>query len=249
MPKRAWGGASRRAPQRWQRGSTYRAPVGRALFTPRFRGRRAGFYRKAGYYGKFNRGATSELKFHDVDYDDSVVAAGAVVNTAGSLNLIAQGVTESTRVGRKCTIMSIGCRYDITLPQIADSSPGFGDVIRVIVYLDKQTNGAIAANTDILETADYQSFNNLSNKSRFRILHDKTFDMNYVAGGGDATANSYAGGAVTNTWFKKCSIPLEFSSTTGALTELRSNNINIMVCSKHGISGIASKWRFRFSDV
>ncbi len=188
-----------------------------------------------------------ELKFHDVDYDDGVVAAGAVVNTAGSLTLITQGVTESTRVGRKCTLKSIGCRYDFTLPQIVDNSPGFGDVMRLIVYQDKQTNKAIAVNTDILETADYQSFNNLSNKGRFVILCDRTVNLNYTAGGADATANSYAGGAESGTFFKDVNIPLEFNASAGAVADLNTNNVNVMICSKNGVGGFASKWRFRFT--
>ena len=52
--------------------------------------------------------------------------------------------------------------------------------MRVMLYHDKQANGATAAVLDILESADYQSFNNLVNSGRFRILMDRTYAMNYL---------------------------------------------------------------------
>ena len=69
-----------------------------------------GYTRSSGFYGRFAK-PNGEMKFHDVDLDDAVIAAGA--NATASINLIAQGVTESTRVGRKCTITAINWRYRV----------------------------------------------------------------------------------------------------------------------------------------
>ncbi len=68
--------------------------------------------RVGGYYGRYANGG--ELKFHDVDLVDAVVAAG--FNVTETINIIAQGVTESTRVGRKCTIKSINWHWRVNLP-------------------------------------------------------------------------------------------------------------------------------------
>lgn len=141
-----------------------------------------GFTRTGGFFGRFGQGG--ELKFHDVDLDDAVVAAGAVVTP--SVCLIAQGVTESTRVGRKCTLKSINWRFSITLAP-STASANTSDTIRVIMYVDKQANGATAANTDVLESASFLSFNNLSNKGRFRTLMDRIYDIKSSAGGGNGT--------------------------------------------------------------
>ncbi len=191
---------------------------------------------------------SGELKFHDVDLDDAGISSG--VSVTDSINKIAQGVTESTRVGRKCTIKSINWRYQIKMPQRVDSALG-SDTVRVIMYLDKQANGAIAASTDLLETADYQSFNNLGNSGRFLVLHDKTVDMNAQNGYGNGTTNASGELHHSFTFFKKCDIPIEFSSTAGAITEIRSNNIGVFLISKDGTStGVSfdSKIRLRFSD-
>ncbi len=50
------------------------------------------------------------------------------------------------------------------------------------------------------------------------------------------------------TFFKKVKIPLEFSAGTGAITEIRSNNLFVLLISEAGAAGFESKMRLRFSD-
>ncbi len=206
-----------------------------------------GSSRTAGYYGRFEH-TNGELKFFDLDLDDAVVAAAGAVTD--SINKIAQGVTEVTRVGRKAFIKRIRWSFNYTLPeQDAVADPASGDVLRVIVYKDKQANGATAAVTDILESADYQSFLNLANSMRFVILTDKTYSINYATMNSDgAGVTSQSSVIRSGTWFKTCNIPLEFNASTGAITEIRSNNIGVLLISKNGICGFQSKLRLRFKD-
>ncbi len=216
-----------------------RAPTYKRRFRP-------GYNRTAGYYGRYAGGG--ELKFHDVDLDDAVIAAGGTITA--SVNLIPQGVTEVQRIGRKCTIKSINWRMSLNLAeQDAQATPESGDTVRIIMYIDKQCNGATAAVLDVLESADFQSFNNLSNKSRFRTLMDRTITLNF------ATLASDGAGVVSSTdmfidqqFYKKCNIPIEFDATTGAITEIRSNNIGVLLISRAGVSIFNSKIRLRFSD-
>ncbi len=209
-----------------------------------------GVSRVGGYYGRFApRGG--ELKFHDIDVDDAVIAAGCNIQNAGTINIIPQGVTEVQRIGRKCTIKQILWRYRVFLPPVdGAAAPASADSVRLIVYLDKQCNGATAVNTGILESNDWQSFRNLANTGRFHILMDKVMNMNSLtlAANQDANVFDVAGVHRSGVFFKKCDIPLEFDAATGALTEVRSNNIGIMICSSNGVAGIDSKVRLRFSD-
>ncbi len=188
-----------------------------------------------------------EKKFHDVDIDDTAIAnTGTIV--LDSCNKIPQGVTEVTRVGRKATIKQINWRFEVRLPtQTAAASAS--DVARIILYHDKQANGATAAVTDLLETANYQSFNNLANKSRFRTLMDRTYDLVSQAGGGDGTAEDYGQVIISDTLFKKVNIPIEYNSTAGAITEITSNNIGLLTISRSGLAAFASKMRLRFTDL
>ncbi len=197
------------------------------------------------------RGRFGEIKFHDVDVDDNVIAAGCVIQNAGTINIVPQGITEITRIGRKCTIRQINWRYRMFLPPVdGAATPASSDSLRLIIYHDKQANGATAVNTDIFETNDWQSFRNLANVGRFNILLDKVVNLNALTLSANQDANVFdqAGIHKSGTFFKTCNIPLEFSGTDGTIDEIRSNNIGMMFCSSNGVAGIDSKIRLRFSD-
>ncbi len=195
--------------------------------------------------------AGQELKFHDLDIDVATTA----ITTAGviaedSCVTIAQDTTESTRIGRKCTIRSIGWRFKVTLPGVSNTGASGGDTVRLLVYLDKQANKAAATVTGILESANYQSFNQLANKGRFRTLMDRTYTLNNLASAGDGSANDHSPVSINDTWFKDCSITIEYdnSATTGALGTVTSNNIGVLAISSAAVVSLDSKMRLRFSD-
>ncbi len=206
-----------------------------------------GYDRTGGYYGRY-AGRDGELKFHDVALDDVVVTNTAAITA--SINLIAQGITESTRVGRKCSIKAIQWRYRVSMPlQDAIAVPITSDTLRIIMYVDKQCNGAAAAFGVILENNDWQSFRSLANSGRFNILMDKNITVNYLTLSSDNAAVSSQGVVIKEgTFYKKCDIPLEFDDITGAVTEIRSNNIGVLLISASGIIGFQSQLRLRFSD-
>ncbi len=208
---------------------------------------RRGYNRTGGYYGRYT-GDRPELKFHDLDVDDASIAAGGTIAQASCVT-IAQGNTESERIGRKLTIRSVNWRFDLSFGINAAISGA--DTIRIILYLDKQCNGGAAVVTDILESADYQSFNNLSNKSRFRTLMDRNYDMQPLAAGGDGTTNDQGGLAMSDSVYLKVNIPIEYdnSATTGVITSVKTNNIGVLLLSKNGLSTFTSKMRLRYSDV
>ncbi len=198
--------------------------------------------------------AAQELKFHDVDVDQAAadISAGVILNTS-SINLIAQGVTESTRVGRKCTVLSIGWRGVLIKPASAAATVSAAITVRLMLVQDKQANGAaptVAGVAGILESANFQSFNNLSNKGRYRTIADKSYDMNAQAAAGDGAANDSGSVNCTFNLFKPCNIPLEFSGTSGTIDELRSNNLFILMIASTTASNVSldSKIRLRFSD-
>ncbi len=208
---------------------------------------RRGRDRVGGYYGRF-AGANAEMKFHDVDLDDAIIAAGGVITP--TINIIPQDVTEIGRIGRKCTIKSIFWRGNLAIPTgELQGAPGQGERFRIILYLDKQCNGATATALGILEVVGIDGYRNLANSGRFQILFDHRAVLNYQTLSHFAV-NSFAFSAVQRnfSFFKKCTIPIEFDSTTGALTEVRSNNLGILIISEGGTGSIASSIRLRFSD-
>lgn len=171
----------------------------------------------------------------------TVTAAGVIANP--SLNLVPQGVTDVTRVGRKIRVKSLHMRGSIFLPSSGQPDEG-SDVVRMIIYLDKQANKAAPAVLDILETASYQSFNNLNNRGRFLILSDKSTAISFTAG---EAANSFEVQR-TMKFNKKLNIPVEFSGADGLIGEITSNNLGILAISQAGQMQLAYTTRIRYTD-
>ncbi len=207
-----------------------------------------GYDRTSGYYGRYTSGG--EAKFHDLDIDDAAVANTGTIAQISCLT-IAEGNGESERVGRKITVTGINWKMRVKLAG-QTASANTGDVTRIILYQDKQTNGATAAVLDVLETADFQSFRNLANTGRFRILMDKTIALTSASGSGRGSTDTLAFGTARRdfSFYKKCSIPIEYdnSATTGVITSMRSNNLGVITITESGLTSFASKMRIRYKD-
>jgi len=199
---------------------------------------RRGTYRTAGVYGRFQPGGV-ERKWFDETITAVAVPNNGVINA--TINPIPQGAGQSERVGSKCILTNIMLRGAVN---IAAGQTGVfaSDRVRAVLYLDKQSNGAAATVTDILTTATIDSFNNLFNKDRFVILRDMYIDISsdFEA----ATAFS------TETFqiYKTCRIPIEWSGATGAMGEIRSNNVGLLFISESGASTVEYVTRLRFED-
>lgn len=200
-----------------------------------------GFMRTTGYYGRYPP-LGNELKFLDSSWNSSGVSnSGTIV--LSTVHPAVSGTGESQRIGRKIVIRSVFVRWVVeigngTTPSATD------DGLRVIIYQDMQANGAAATVTDILATANYLSFNNLANKNRFKIMMDKFTDVHSAA----ATSSTFGEMAKTRSHYMKCNVPIEFSSTTGSITEIRSNNIGVLLISDKAISNCSGRIRVRYSD-
>ncbi len=198
-------------------------------------------------------GVRGERKFFNtIDGSTTIAITGTITNA--SLNLIPQGVTESTRVGRKCVIKQISGHGTMTLPPTAVVTET-SDQLRIIVYLDKQANGAAATPALIMDDnagtgVSIQGFRNLEESLRFQVLSDKRYAFSCGAGSGRGTTDTLSYAEVVNDWnFNKyCDIPIEFSGTSGAITTVRSNNIGVLMISASGFMSFNGEYRVRFSD-
>lgn len=234
--------------RRFKRGVPYRKTKVAARYRRRsMPARMRGFYRKVGYYKRFT-GDSGELKFHDVDLSLANIPQIGLRNA--DLLTIAEGNGEEERIGRKITIKSILIRANALLPggtNLAQAS----ETVRFMVVQDTQANGAQAAATDVLETANYKAFNNLANSSRFRVMLDKQLTLRCSAGSGNGTTDNHLQNEYNFNFYKKCSIPIEYDNTasTGAISTIRSNNILVFAFGRAGgIADISGKIRFRFAD-
>lgn len=210
--------------------------------------RTSGFYRPGGYGTGRNKDA--ELKFHDDNLDENAIPVGGTVHVLAH-GVIPENTNPDGRIGRKITLKSWEWRWTLTLPEVAKSTtPENGDSVRMIVFLDKQTNGAQAATADVLVGASTESMYNLTNLSRFVILYDKYVTLNY-SGIASEVADTVSQIQVIRVghWSKKCNIPIEYSGTAGTIGEIRSNGLNVLLLTLNGIMNITSITRGRYSDA
>lgn len=194
-------------------------------------------------------GVRPERKYFDTIRAANIPGTGGTIFSP-SLNLIPQGATQTERVGLKCTVVSIHLRIVqfVTSAAVASAT---GDAHRIILYLDTQTNGAPATPAQILTAPiDINAFNNLEFSPRFRILMDKTSPIHTTAGGLNAAVGSSSPNYLIRKYNKKCRIPLRFSGATGAITELQSNNLGVLILSAAASANclVAYTARIRYTD-
>jgi len=215
-----------------------------------------GYTRSVGAYRRSLPGSM-EKKYKDTDIEE----LGDLTNgeITGSLNIIPQGTTDITRIGNKITITNINVHFAVGTDNLGPTMGLQNGNLRVILYLDKQANGAYASPTDILTQSGgagvttINRFRNMDQVDRFVILKDKTYRTPMNTGYSASTAGT---DAVTNTgviWYKinkVCKIPIHFSSTTGAITEMKSNNIGILVISDNPYTNFRGAWsRVKYVDA
>jgi len=185
---------------------------------------------------------SEELKSLDTALSFNFDATGEVPAT-GQLALIPQGDTESTRDGRLAYIKSIQIRGVLTMNPAAAASGG--DVCHLYLVLDTQANGAAAGITDVFTANTLATaFLNLNNSGRFKIL--KHWVLVYNSSAGVTTA--YNSVFAQLEYYKRCNIKMDWSSTTGAITEIRSNNLFLCAGSAIGddITNMTGNCRLRF---
>lgn len=178
-------------------------------------------------------------------------SAAAPINPAGqSLCLITQGTGKNQRNGNKMDLYQIRMNGLILLP-----STTIGDTVRLMLVRDKQCNGDIADIDEVLEQAGatvatglaIHSYRNMDNIQRFDILKDKEIRINPTLG--------LAGTSSTPVFvpFKmnhklKSHQEIAFSSTTGVISEIRSTNYFLLVCSAVGVAQLNGTSRVYWKD-
>lgn len=191
-------------------------------------------------YGK----SSGELKWLDTQLAGTISTTGVQWGAPTGLNLIPQGTSENERIGRKCIIKTIQMRGFLTTATTNSNDNG-----NFYLVLDKQANKAYSLYTDVFQGASYLDFRNQANSQRFVVLKRFQFDIagsssTTVSGTGSASANSQQ-----FNYYKKCNIPIEFTSTSGVIGEITSNNLLVFGASANSnTSAYSLLFRLQFID-
>ncbi len=190
---------------------------------------------------------TQELKFLDTDIVDGTIAANM---TKFNPQVIPQGDEESQRIGRKVIIKSLSIKG--TLQLIASTSGASSSEVLVMkVIHDSQTNGAEFATAQLLEADTFDSYNNLANRNRFRILKAEYFE--FSAGGAAPTGAALIFSEVTKVvdCHLKMNISVEYDNSfnTGVIGTVTSNSIWVVFQTLTGeLISSNLKMRIRYTD-
>jgi len=202
--------------------------------------------------------AITERKYHDTE------RAATVINTASpdftpcsadpytavipvynpcTFNAIPVGTSWQQRIGRKVQIVSFKLKGEIGLnPQANASGDAFyAPTIRIIIFIDMQTNGAYpwspngviySGPTSILPIS---SFQNGDNFGRFKILHDMRTVLNPFAVHGEyATGESWLTSHVklidyTHNFYPPLTVHYN-SANSATNADIVDNSIHMLAC-------------------
>ncbi len=173
-------------------------------------------------------GRHPEKKFLDLGHNGTP----SVTGITSIMSIIAQGADESERIGRKTIITDILYKGHFAWGSTTGTAPLTANRVRMLVVQDTQPNKAVFAITDVMETADINSYRNLAQAKRFNILFDRVYTRSGSAGHGDGTANDFG-----TYWFPfnvniKCCIDMEYSGADGAIDKQTINSVHLLFFSE-----------------
>lgn len=243
-------------------------------------------YYGKGYQGKFvkrrvprpvpatrmPRRLEGETKYYD-QFASATLGTGAAgawtgtnVDPAAGVNTLfvpILGTDISNRIGRRVLLKSIKANFDVNIPALAGTNLGGRDpaVIRLICFMDMQTNGAQATGDMLMgpigpSAIAEQHFQNLGNLGRFKILYDKRFTIQDPNIGSTQAADTYdINGIVVSqkmrVKFRK-GIIVNFNATNGGtVADIIDNSIHVICCASSIAMGpvLSYTCRTSYKDV
>lgn len=140
------------------------------------------------------------------------------IGTTASINsqvLIAQGDTVSGRTGN-----SIKCSSIYIVGNIKINAAAANTVLRMILFIDEQCQGAVPAAADVLQNTDVESPLNISTVStnRFKVLFDKRCML-----------TSQGQQQVQLSRYIKWQKHVKFTNTTGVIASVGSGNVVLLL--------------------
>lgn len=178
-------------------------------------------------------------------------AASYAVDTTGSITLIngvAQGSDFTNRTGRKSKMVTVQVAGQLGPTGGTDNSTGCH--AKVFVVFDTQPNGALPTMTDILTASTSDSFMNLNNRDRFKVVaqHDVAlgpFD--------NTSTTAYSDSAISLvSIYKKIDVETIYDGTTAGIADVQTGSLLLVTIGNNAAAqGYVARLavRVRFTDA
>lgn len=158
-------------------------------------------------------------------------------DTTGSVTLVngmAQGSDFTNRIGRKYT--NVAVQLEGFLGQ--QTSNVGTTKCRIMLIYDAQPNGALPVITDVLTASTSNSFMNLNNRDRFKVLCDENYTLSAID-----TVTGLAGSPTAQniSIYKKINLETICDGTTAAIGDVQTGSIFLLTI---GSSAVGSAFNF-----
>lgn len=183
---------------------------------------------------KLARQLNVEYKEHNVQFTGNTVSSTMTIQ---NLNIIDQGTTDITRIGRQIKITRVNIRGVCAINTSATMT-----FARFIVLIDKQVNQAAFSAGDLLfDTSVFDncvSYINLDNKGRFKILCDKILSLSPS----NAVGKFY--------YNKNLTLPVVYDGSTSAVADQTSKALYLCMVSSEATNtpAVTLHARIRYVD-
>ncbi len=192
---------------------------------------------------------TGESKYFDSEVsataiDEGVAWVAANDLTKGVMAIPKQGTSAVTRVGRRIEIYKLAIRGTINQTVSDDATSIFASAtFRVILWIDTQTNGTVTTSASLMQApataatpAKFNTFQNIANFGRFRVLKDITLIGPNLDSFNDQAnaANSTGTVCSPNLPFKivhkfSKSLVVKFQANAGAIGDVVDNSVYLSI--------------------
>lgn len=175
----------------------------------------------------------------------SVDTQGTTATDANTSVTLLNGMTSGSginqHVGREIMMKSVEFRY----MTYATPVTGVDQYHRVILVYDRQTNGAAPAATDVLVSATAISPRNLENRHRFKILYDRTIEVNNVGEPGSTKARKF---------YRRLAHPVTFNAgVAGTVADITTGSLYMITIGTEAAGATAGSTsvycRVRYQDA
>lgn len=159
-----------------------------------------------------------------------------------TLNAPTQGDDTNSRDGRQIICKSLYLKGRVTKAKHATID---SDSCRVVVYWDRQPNGAATTISQLFSSADIDCHVNPLFNQRFVILSNKVYDLN--SGGWDGTT-SFEVNESFDLFIPLKDIPVTFKTNVGTVADCETNNFGVAAFSENGLVTVQYNCRLKFTD-
>lgn len=185
-----------------------------------------------------------DKKYVDLTATHTVVStvSGSEVDPSPANGLVAigQGNNQSQRIGNRVTLTEVHINGEILFNAVTAATPNSARYVRVLLVLDKQTNGAQLSGENVLKDPASATFNvmawrDLEYVKRFQVLADIYVRRHNMAINWNGSNTLTSQEHIPFQIHKKLDLPINFSTTGSDVSAIVDNSLHMIAIGSNGV--------------